>query len=287
MITLTTLQQESLDGPSITICRTWDLILRNGDALYFTDHDKPLVIGLKTYVPTLGFAAKSQMKYGGMKERDREIQAAIDHDLILEEDLLAGRYRDAVVKEAVVDWMNLGRGQFLKELYWIRKTASNGQIWIAETESITSWAMQPIGRNYTRDCYHRLGDTRCGKNVSAFVKTGSVSSLTTDGYSGQFDTDISGEAETNMYYNGELTFTSGENNGIKHAIKTYNPANGNITLWLEPVFPVTVATTVSISPGCPKTAEACKDWYNNLVNHGGFPYLVGTDRMFKTPDAKE
>lgn len=288
MISLTVAQQASISGSLVTICRTWDIILRDGATLRLTDHDRPLVVGLKTYYPANSLAASALVRGGGTKERDREIKAALDVDLVTEEELLAGRFRDAMVKEAVVDWMNVGNGQFLQEIYWIKSTTSNGQYWTANIDSAMSFARLPSGRNYTRDCIHILGDSKCTVNIGPLTVTGEVASLVTDSYSGVFTTDVTTEPHTNFYYNGKLTFTSGQNSGLSYVVKTCETASaGKITLWLEPVFPVTVGDTFDLIPGCDKKFSTCKDTFSNAVNHGGFPFLIGQDRLFATPDAKE
>lgn len=292
-ISLTVAQQASLAGPLITICRCWDLIRRDGKALYITDFDRPLTIGAKIYYPSPGWAASAQVKAGGFKDRDREIKGVIDHDLITEEDLLAGLYRDATVKESVVDYTNIASGQFLKEVYWIRTTESNGQIWKANIESLVSWTKAPFGRNYDRDCPHDLGDAQCQVDLEALTLSDEVTAVWQTEeptvlypYAGIFFTNTITQPHPNFYRNGKLTFTSGANAGLTYDVKDIEE-DYKITLWLEPIFPVEEGDEFDMIPGCPKTVEACDTYFDNLENHGGFPHLVGNDRLIKTPDAKE
>lgn len=288
MITLTVGQTSSIGGSLVTICRTWDMILRDGYALYLTDHDRQLTIGSKVYHPAHSLAASALTRAGGSKERDREIKGALDVDLIKEEDMLAGRYRDAMIKEAVVDWQNVARGQFLQEVYWIKNTVTDGQVWTANVESVASFIRLPTGRNYTRDCVHVLGDTACTVDIAALTVTGEVTALSVDGYSGVFETDITTEPDTNYYFNGKLKFTSGTNNNLEYVVKALLPATaGQVTMWLEPIGIVAVGDTFTLQPGCDKKFATCKDRFSNGINHGGFPDLIGMDRMIKTPDAKE
>lgn len=284
-VSLTVAQAAAITGPALTLARTWDFIRRDGKALYLTDHDRPLTIGSKTYHPTKTFQASATTKGGGFTERDRELTTGIDNDLITDEDLLAGLYRDCFLKEAIVNWMDLSAGQFLVDLYWIRDTTFDGNIWKGTFEGLSGWSGKQFGKNYTRICQHNLGDSRCGADKSAKTLTDCSVTDIDNQWSNSMTTDASSFSPDDVFnINGVLTWQTGDNAGLSYIVKSNNA--GDITTWLEPIRPIAVGDTFTIEPGCDKTLPTCREVWDNVVNFGGFPDIIGIDKLIQTPDSK-
>jgi hypothetical protein len=70
---------------------------------------------------------------------------------------------------------------------------------------------------------------------------------------------------------GQLTFTSGVNNGIHRRVDTY----GSGTFKLMPGLPTAPAAgdTFTVIPGCDKQYSTCDAKYHNLVNFPGQPFI--------------
>lgn len=83
---------------------------------------------------------------------------------------------------------------------------------------------------------------------------------------------ISLSAKADGYYdNGQMVFTSGANNGLVKAIKSYFDQQ---FLFNSPLpFAPSAGDTFIAYPGCDKTQATCTNKFSNLVNFEGFPYV--------------
>jgi hypothetical protein len=83
--------------------------------------------------------------------------------------------------------------------------------------------------------------------------------------------------DSGFFTGGVMTMTSGLNTGLAMEVKAYVP--GQITLQLP--FPYTVAPgdTYSMTAGCDKSLETCRDRFFNVNNMRGFPYIPGVDKI--------
>lgn len=73
---------------------------------------------------------------------------------------------------------------------------------------------------------------------------------------------------------GNLTWTSGANEGLVSQVKTFAP--GVVTLGLPPPNPIAVGDTYSIVAGCDKTFGRCQA-YGNIIHFRGEPFIPGPD----------
>lgn len=86
-------------------------------------------------------------------------------------------------------------------------------------------------------------------------------------------------AEYGYFDFGEITFTSGLNNGLTFEVKSYVP--GQITLYLPLPYLAAIGDTYSIVAGCDKTLATCRDRFDNLANNRSEPFVPGFDRMIQ------
>ncbi len=84
-------------------------------------------------------------------------------------------------------------------------------------------------------------------------------------------------SDSGYFDGGVIKMTSGPNDGLRMEVKSYT--TGQITLALP--FPelVQAGDSYSMTPGCDKSLETCRDRFNNVVNFRGFPYLPGIDKL--------
>lgn len=98
-----------------------------------------------------------------------------------------------------------------------------------------------------------------------------------------FTVNYSGTASDNLLTNGLVTFTSGNNVGVRpKEITAWSLGSTQVTLFEN--FPLTISPgdTLTITAGCEKTRADCK-LRDNIKNFGGFPDLPGVDFLFNVP----
>ncbi|MEM6496284.1 MAG: phage BR0599 family protein, partial [Pseudomonadota bacterium] len=50
-----------------------------------------------------------------------------------------------------------------------------------------------------------------------------------------------------------------------------------VELWSAPARDVVVGDAVTITAGCDKVLETCRDKFSNVANYRGFPHIPGND----------
>lgn len=83
---------------------------------------------------------------------------------------------------------------------------------------------------------------------------------------------------------GVLTFDSGLNAGLSESVKGYNGTNKTFTLYLSMPYPIAVGDKVGVHIGCNKELSRCIA-LDNVINHGGFPFIPGDDSFLRYPDS--
>lgn len=261
----------------------WEIVRVDGLVLRFTDHDTKIQFQGATFTPAGGFDASARQKNDGLKNRDLEARGIISSDAITDEDLRAGRYREAKVTEYLVDWRYPwihGTDGIVKSVYWINDVQWSETQWSAQIAGQSRWLLGNIGEFYGKPCRYTLGDDRCKVNLASFTDTGSVTGVSTQ--RAVFGT--SGISNVAGYYtDGVLTWQTGLNAGIISEVRLHVPFN--IYLHVGTPFDIFAGDTFTVSAGCDLLVRTCRDKFNNLVNHGGFPFIPGTDAMLETPNA--
>lgn len=126
----------------------------------------------------------------------------------------------------------------------------------------------PMPRNiYQATCMHTVYDVNCLANKAAVTVTGSVSSTGTSRLQLQ-----SALGHFFWYFNkGTLTCTSGQNNGQKRTVRTFE---SGLFKFANPLpFVPQAGDTFSVFPGCYNTVQDCIDKFNNKI------HFKGTDRI--------
>lgn len=202
-------------------------------------------------------------------------------------DIEAGLFDDAPVEILVCDWSApedgyyVARRGFLGEI----KRDTDGK-YTTEIRSLKQLLAQVTVRTYSERCQvKRFGDAECKFNVASVTVTGTVTSVTNRK---RFDADIAADSGTAAgYFNGgELTFTSGANDGYMREVKqdAVGDVAGALSFWEAFPNDVQVGDTFSLSPGCNRLLSTCRDVFDNIVNFRGYGvFIPGIDALAKGP----
>jgi uncharacterized phage protein (TIGR02218 family) len=261
----------------------WLIERTDGVNLRFTDHDCPLTLADGTvYTPAGGFGTSARQKKVDMQSRNVELAGLLSSSAITNDDLRAGRYREAKVTETLVDWRFPWAGILHKNVYWVAEVTFTGSHWEAQLQGLSKWLKPSIGNVYSRTCRHDLGDSICRVDLGPLTLTGTVTSIISQRR--YFDSNRTGNGDE-WFTHGLLTWTSGLNNGLKFEVADYQN-NGEFKLHLHTPFDIAIGDTFSVYPGCKKTIGVCLDKFDNVINFGGFPHIPGTAKALQTPKAK-
>lgn len=294
--------------PQTTLAVCWRIVKTNGDLVLGTEHDRDIKItttniGMDlgspafdlsgTYRAASGILASSVKTASDMSVDNMEVNGALQRqpefyaDLSVE-DIRAGLFDGAVVTTFRVNW------QDPDDFQEILRHGVCGQIdwnsdgtYRAEVRGLTQILQQSIGRTCGDRCdVAEFGDSRCKVNVAALTVTGTVTAVTNRR---RFSTslDLSSSVPGHGYFTlGKLTMTSGENAGFVKQVKNDSVGSvlGEIELWEEFPRDVEIGDTFSLTPGCDRRYETCRDVHNNLINFRGPGIFVpGMDSIIRAP----
>lgn len=145
---------------------------------------------------------------------------------------------------------------------------ANASLTCTPTQAVTQRKLAVL--KYQPTCNNRLGDSRCQVDMEDWTWDYVISAITL------------GENEANYELGGDaLAFFSGDAlNWLSHGTVTF----GDQVLMIEfhvgdnistlGIFDdLIVGDTVTVKAGCDKLVATCRDKFDNLPRHQGFPYL--------------
>lgn len=259
-----------------TIATCWKLTRRDAVVMGFTDHDKDISYGGVTYYAASGFTPSAIASNSELAVDHLDIEGVLDSDNIAAVDVQAGLYDFAQIEIFILNYENLAHGTLILRTGWLGEVKFGRDRFVAEVRGLLQNLSQNIGELYSPSCRAKLGDSRCKITIGSFTYSGSVTSVV----SNQVFSD-STRAEANGWFDGgEITFTSGNNNGFSMEIKEFR--NKQITLMLPMSYNVVNTDTYSIIAGCDKSFDTCISKFSNAVNFRGEPHVPGVDKMLET-----
>jgi len=275
--------QARLDGGATRLCRCWLVSRRDGREMGFTDHDGDLAFGGVVYRASSGMDATALQSATGLSVDNAQAVGALTSAAISEEDIRAGKYDGAEIRQWLVDWERpeLRVLMFRGSLGEIRRSDGAFEV---ELRGLAEALNAPVGRSVLRTCDRALGDARCGFDAGqpgfsgeGVVESGAGASLVAS--------ELGGFA-AGWFTHGTLTWLSGGNASERAAVKLDRPGQGGsraLTLWQEPGRKIVAGERFRVVAGCDKRAETCRAKFDNLINFRGFPHIPGDDWVTAYP----
>jgi uncharacterized phage protein (TIGR02218 family) len=269
--------QEKLASGVTTLCRCWRIARRDGVVLGFTDHDEDVTLDGTLCRAGTGLTGSEVTARLGLSVDGSEISGALNDDSLSEADLAAGRYDAAAVELSLVDWSEPSLFVLLSK-GTLGEVRREGAAFSAEMRGLADRLNEPSGRLYTATCSADLGDSRCAIDLSdpTFLGSGTVTVM--NGTSSFLASGLDAFVDA-WFTAGKLTWTGGANAGLAVEVKGHRlVADGvSLTLWQAMPEPIADGDTFSVTAGCDKRFETCRDRFDNVVNFRGFPHIPGND----------
>ena len=276
MQTLPTALANHLTQEVTTLATCWEIIRSDTVVYRFTDHDVDVMVEGETYAAKSGITPTAISSQLGLSVDNLELDGMISADGLLEEDILIGRFDYASVRIFMVNYQSPADGILPLKSGRLGEVTLQGEMFVAEIRGLTAELQQTIGDVYTKTCRAKLGDARCGVNLTPFTVTGTVTSVTSAYAFGD-----TARTELGDYFSyGLLTFTSGANAGLSMEIREYSV--GHFTLFLPMAYAIAVGDNYTAVAGCDKNFMTCIGRFNNALNFRGEPHVPGTDKILET-----
>jgi uncharacterized phage protein (TIGR02218 family) len=267
-----------------TLCRCWRVERKDGVVMGFTDHDRVLAFDGVTYQAASGFSASAIEDQLGLAVSNLDVEGALSSGAITEADLNAGRYDDAAITIFLVSWQDVSQRLILRSGY-LGQVSRGTLAFNAELRGLAARLDQSAGRIFQRTCPWNLGDTHCGIDLNAPGRNGSGAVSQVFG-AFDFATTGLGALAAGVFTRGRLVWTSGANDGLAVEVKSHSAAGATarISLFLPTPDPIQPGDTFTVTAGCDKRLETCRDRFSNVINFGGFPHIPGNDFALSYPN---
>lgn len=262
------------------------IVRRDTTVFGFTEHDRaqPVTVdGVETVLSaTPGFSIQSLVSAAGVGVDNTDVYVIADDAVFTRADILAGKWDGARVYIFRYNWKLPGAGLVpVKRGSFGNFTPQQGQFRVEfrdlrqALQQDTTWVIQEA-------CRWRLGDLRCGVDLTPYTTEGEVASVTSAYEFAITGSDI--ETETDHYGEGSLTWLTGSNAGTP-AAKIKSHEYGVIVLSEAAVFEIAEGDTFEIVAGCRKRwEEDCKGKFDNILNFGGEKDKPTRDSLAALPD---
>ncbi len=271
-----TLQTKLASGVT-TLCRCWRIVRRDGAIQGFTDHDEDVVLGGLVCRAGTGFAGSEATAKLGLAVAGSEVSGALADDSLTEADLAAGRYDAATVEIHLVDWSEPAL-HVLMATCRLGEVRREGAAFAAELRGLADRLNEESGRRYTASCSADLGDSRCAIDLEdeTYRGTGAIAEFA--GTSAFLASGL-GDYDDGWFTAGRLQWTSGANVGLAVEVKRHRADDGGVVLelWQAMSEPLAEGDAFTVTAGCDKRFDTCREKFGNGLNFRGFPHIPGND----------
>jgi uncharacterized phage protein (TIGR02218 family) len=266
-----------LASGATTLCRCWKAIRRDGQSFGFTDHDRDLAFDSVTFKAATGLEASEAESLLGLAVGGGEVAGALQADAIRESDIDKGLWDGASVETWLVDWRDVSR-RMLLDTGAIGEIRRRGEAFTAEVRSLAHVFDQERGRRYEGLCSAELGDSRCGVALTGATHLAVTTVAVVQDASSFAVAGLPGFVP-DAFTGGKARFTGGANDGAVLAIMSHTRvgAQETIALWAPPPNALGAGDAVTLTVGCDKRFDTCRDRFANALNFRGFPHIPGND----------
>jgi len=267
-----------------TVCRAWGVTRRDGVAYGFTDHDRALSFGGRTYRADSGMSARAIVQGTGLAVDNSEALGVLSDSSVRDADIEAGLFDGAAVEMWLVNWLDVSQ-RMLRFRGTIGEIRRGAGAFHAELRGLTEALNQPQGRVIQRACSAVLGDSRCRFNLAS---VGYREERPVEAVEGGrvFRFAVMDTYQDRWFERGRVTALSGAAAGLSGTIKhdRLRPdGSREIELWEGLRGVVAKGDSLRIEAGCDKRAATCRAKFGNIVNFQGFPYIPGEDWLTSVP----
>lgn len=279
MKTLSPVLAEALAAGVTTLATCWRIRRRDGVVLGFTDHDRPLSFDGVVHEAATGFSASEAVARADLSVGGLEVDGALTSDVLTAADIEAGLYDGAAVEIDLVDWSDPTRRLRLRHGVVGEITRLDGAF-RAEIRSAAHALDAPRGRVFQHRCDADLGDARCGVALTpltaSVVAAADRRRLVVAG--------LAGLAEGRLD-RGTVTFASGACAGRSSEIRVHRVDGGvvELELWRAQTDPIAPGDAITVTLGCDKLFQTCRDRFANATRFRGFPHIPGNDFLVASP----
>jgi uncharacterized phage protein (TIGR02218 family) len=258
------------------LCAIWKMTAADGTVAAYAAHTRNLSYESVNYLAAPVEPTRFSRTLGISKADHVELFGIFD-DIVTEEDVQGGRWKNAKIVFEYVNYLDLTMGSVGKIRGQAGKFTINNGTFTVELRSLSDLLTQDIGAltsplDRNRQLSDLVGD------VAPYTFAREVTAVTD-----RRTFTIDGAAKPNDYFAyGKVTFTSGDNEDRAMEIKA-NVGNV-IELQLPMLSAIAIGDEVSLLAGYDGTIEQARDKFGAADAFDGEPWLPGLKGIIKFPE---
>jgi uncharacterized phage protein (TIGR02218 family) len=249
-----------------TAATFWRVLRKDGVTLGFTSHDRDLWFYGIRHRAAPGMVPAAIRLNADLQADSAEVEGALSHDSIRENDLAAGLYDGAAIEIGLVDWrslewMSLYNGS-------IGRIEDNSGSFAAELRSAKQMLEIDAVPRTSPTCRAVFCGPECGLSASRFTLRKRLDEIDFGNNRVKF---------SGIVADGQVRFLDGPQTGFVFGVIS------NQAEWLSLDRPLIEGTSIGtpseIREGCDHTFATCSGRFANSVNFRGEPFLPGNDLL--------
>lgn len=260
-----------------TVATWWRVYRRDGVTLGFTTHDRDLWFGGVLHRAAPGIVPSAIRRTIGFEDDESDVEGAMTHSDIREQDLVAGRFDNARVATGVVNW-ETGDHTHIHAGTIGTVTQDAGQFGAHMRSAKAVLDRDPVPVTGP-SCRARFCGPGCGLNPVAFETISRVLDVAFD--TNRLTVDVTDPA---LFAHGELRFLDGPQTGP--AIHILAVSDAAFVLDRPLANGIAPGQRVRLRQGCDHTVATCASRFANAINFRGEPFLPGNDMLAQYPVAR-
>lgn len=279
MKTLPSLFAADIAKPTTTLAVALRIARVDATVYAFTSHDEDDSISAILYKSSPGLDVTNIEIAANAAVGNLELTTLHDQETFTTIDLIGGKWRNASFVIFRYNFANITHGVDTLLAGTLGEFTINRNTLVFELRDLRQYLQQGVGDVSSKTCRARLGDDRCRFDVESLRVSGAITAVT----SNRVFTDSSRSEVADYFGEGEITWVTGNNEGLKTKLKTFSA--GVYTLALPMFAAVQVGDTYTVIPGCRKRLEEdCRDKFDNVLNFVGEPHRAGLNNLTSAPN---
>lgn len=172
MKTISANMRTHLDGTVTTLATILRLVRTDGQAFFFTDHDRDIVFDGDTYLAAVGYSRVALKNEASLSVDSVDTTLFFDATAVTETELRAGLFDRAQIHMSAVNWSDPdGDGEVKLRRGWLGECTIplDGDTFKTELRGMTQALSQNILDVYQPECRVDLGSAKCGIPIQPAV----------------------------------------------------------------------------------------------------------------------
>lgn len=265
---------DALLGADLThLALCWWLVRRDGVALGFTSHDRPLLVDGLWHQCRPGMTPSAVVLGDGLAADDMEVAGALSAGALSAADLLAGRWDGASLSLCLVDWQAPVAGRQWLAAGTLGDVAVGGGAdagFTAELIGPGAALAASVIESCSPECRAELGDARCRVSLRGRERVVMVTAAAPDRVL------LAGIVAAD-HVQGELAVLDGAAAGLTRRLLAVDAG----WLLLDEPLALQAGDRVRLREGCDKRFATCRDRFDNARNFRGEPHVPGGDLLLR------